>query len=431
MILLKAFYRVVARCLFFANNYNQQGWHCYKLVRYFLKRVPIFLGIFFITVKSVLAENVDISGQLAFELREFPESPAYERQFIGLQSSVFLESEFFWEGDSRKKQVKVVPFIRLDKKDDERTHFDFREAYWRSIDRDWDILIGINRIFWGVTESRHLVNIINQVDAVENIDEEDFLGQPMIQISRQFDIGRLDVFVMTGFRERTFPGRNGRLQSPLPVDTNKVIYESGAKQWRPEIALRYSHYIGEWDIGLHAFHGTGREPELLVSEDAQFLIPFYKPITQGGIDLQYTHDAWLLKLESIIRQGQGDTFAAAVAGVEYTLFQIFDSSTDVGFIVEGLYDDRNVNAFPTIFDRDVFIGSRLAFNDVQNTSLLIGFVADLNDGLETARIEVEHRLGDSYLIELEVQGFFQSNRTNPATVFENDSFIMLRLSRFY
>lgn len=396
-----------------------------------MNRISIFIGILFITVKPALADNVDISGQLALELREFPESSAYDGQFNGLQSSVFLESEFFWEGDSRKKQVKVVPFIRLDAKDEKRSHIDLREAYWRSIDGDWEFLIGINRIFWGVTESRHLVNIINQVDAVENIDEEDFLGQPMIQISRQFDIGRLDVFIMTGFRERTFPGRNGRLRSPVPIDTDRVIYESGAEQWRPEIALRYSHYIGEWDIGLHAFHGTGREPDLLISEDTESLIPFYKPITQGGIDLQYTHDAWLLKLESIIRQGQGDTFVAAVAGVEYTLFQLFDSAADLGFIVEGLYDDRGVDAFPTIFDRDVFIGTRLAFNDVQNTSILIGFVIDLNDGFETARIEAEHRLGDSYLIELEVQGFFQSNRTNPATVFENDSFITLRLSRFY
>ncbi len=416
---------------FFAPNYNQQGWYSRELVHYFLQQVIAFFCIILSMYNLALAENVDINGQLALEFREFPESPAYDGQFTGFQSSVFLEPEFFWEDGSRKKQVKVVPFMRLDAKDENRSHIDLREAYWRSIDGDWEYLIGINRIFWGVTESRHLVNIINQVDAVENIDEEDYLGQPMIQVAHQFDIGRLDVFIMMGFRERTFPGRNGRLRSPLPVDTDKAIYESGAEEWRPEIALRYSYYIGEWDIGLHAFHGTGREPELLISDKTEFLIPFYKPITQGGIDLQYTHDAWLLKLESIIRQGQGDTFAAAVAGIEYTLFQLFDSATDVGFIVEGLYDGRSVDVFPTIFDHDVFIGSRLAFNDVQNTSLLIGFVTDLNDGLETARIEAERRLGDNYLIEFEMQGFFQSNRANPTAVFENDSFITLRLSRFF
>ena len=27
-----------------------------------------------------------------------------------------------------------------------------------------------------------------------------------------------------------------------------------------DFALRYSHYIGDWDIGAHWFHGTGREP---------------------------------------------------------------------------------------------------------------------------------------------------------------------------
>lgn len=381
--------------------------------------------------KQAFTENIDINGQLAIELRSFPETPAHDGQLNSFQFSVFLQPEVFWESDSRNKQVKIVPFLRLDTEDDERSHFDLREAYWRSIDNDWEMLIGINRVFWGVTESRHLINIINQVDAVENIDNEDFLGQPMIQFSRQFDIGRLELYFMTGFRERTFPGPNGRLRSPIPIDTDKTMYDSSSGKWQPEIALRYSHYIGNWDIGLHAFNGTGREPDLLISEDGKYLIPFYVQIIQGGIDLQYTNDAWLLKLESIIRQGQGDTFTATVAGVEYSLYQILNSDTDLSFIIEGLYDNRSADVFPTIFNHDVFLGSRISLNNAQNTSYLIGFMTDLNDGLETARIEVEHRLGDNYLIELEAQGFFQTNSQNPASAFEKDSFIMLTLSKFY
>ncbi len=44
------------------------------------------------------------------------------------------------------------------------------------------------------------------------------------------------------------------------------------------------------------------------------LEPRYDLIHQGGLDLQYTQDAWLWKLEAIVREGQGGVFAAAVGG---------------------------------------------------------------------------------------------------------------------
>ena len=72
-----------------------------------------------------------------------------------------------------------------------------------------------------------------------------------------------------------------------------------------------------WVTGTSAhtfFHGTGREPRLKVNSTGSALIPIYDQITQIGTDLQYTVDAWLLKFEGIVRSGQGDTFAASVAG---------------------------------------------------------------------------------------------------------------------
>ena len=44
------------------------------------------------------------------------------------------------------------------------------------------LLVGAAKVFWGTAESRHLVDIINQTDAVEDIDEEDKLGQPMVKV---------------------------------------------------------------------------------------------------------------------------------------------------------------------------------------------------------------------------------------------------------
>ncbi|MBY0475343.1 MAG: hypothetical protein K2Q13_09830 [Nitrosomonas sp.] len=399
------------------------------------------LAVFFLSKSStVSAQSFDFSGQVALEVRGFPDKSLLPGQVEGAQFSSFLEPEYRWRSAARDSLLKFTPFIRVDTVDDKRTHFDIREANWRKIAGDWEFLVGATRVFWGVTESRHLVNVINQIDAVEDIDEEAFLGQPMFQIARQTSVGRFEFFLMTLFRERTFAGRNGRLRTPLPVDTGAAVYENSAKEWHPDIALRYSHTLSDFDIGLHVFRGTNREPSLILSSDGQGFIPHYSVMTQAGVDFQFTRDAWLWKFEGIVREGQGTTFAAAVAGLEYTFFQVAESDIDLGLIVEGLYDGRDKlnfsdtrgrQIFPTIYDKDIFLGTRLAFNDVQDSSILAGFVTDVVDGPATLRVEAERRLGERMKIELIGQAFFEDAPKNPVSFFVQDSFVTLRISRFF
>jgi len=286
-------------------------------------------------------------------------------------------------------------------------------------------------VFWGVTESRHLADVINQTDAVEDVDDEDKLGQPMVQLSLQRGWGRLEGFALLGFRERTFPGRDGRLRAPLPVDTDDARYESGAGDERVDAALRYSHYFGDWDLGVHAFHGTGREPSLRPSADGRRLVPFYEVIDQLGVDVQYTREAWLWKLETIGREGQGDAFAAAVAGFEYTFYQVGGAAADVGVLAEYLRDGRDDGAPPTAFDDDVFVGTRLAFNDTRDTQILAGAIVDRHDGSIAAFLEAERRVGENYTIELESRWFLDVDPGDTLAPLDRDSFVTLRLSRHF
>lgn len=376
-------------------------------------------------------DQIDISGELASENRVFIQRAPLDEQLDTFQASGYFEPRVRWRSTDRKDQLQFVPYVRVDAEDGRRTHGDIREAYWRHIDGDWEFLAGVNRVFWGVTESRHLVNIINQIDAVENTDDEDFLGQPMIQVGKQTDVGRFDAFLMTGFRERTFAGAPGRLRNARVVETSRARYESDLEEWRPDVALRYSHYLDELDVGLHLFHGTGREPGLVEDSGTDRLVPLYTIISQVGADLQYTTDAWLWKFEGIVREGQGDAFGAAVAGLEYTFFQINDTDADLGLLVEGLYDGRDDDVFGTVLENDVFLGARLTLNDVQDTSALVGFVVDTKDGPGGFRVEAERRLGDSFKLSLEAQAFLENDGSNPAAAFQDDSFAQVTLSWFF
>ena len=372
----------------------------------------------------------DVSSNIDLTTRSFIEDARWPGQDgTTTQWSIAGTTELRWRGD--ESRASIIPHLRYDETDDERSLADLREAYWAKEAEEFELLIGVNTVFWGVTESRHLVDIINQTDAVADIDHEDKLGQPMINLELQRDWGLVSVYLLPYFRERTFAGKDGRLRTPLPVDTDNPQYESSDEQNHVDFALRYSHYIGSVDIGVSAFSGTSREARLLPNEDGSELTPHYDQINQLGLDLQYTDDAWLWKLEAISRETQNDSFSAAVGGFEYTFFQVADSATDVGLLLELQYDGRDDEEAPTLADNDLFTGIRLALNDIQNTAVLAGVGYDLDTSETYFNIEADRRLGDDYVLETRVRIFTNAQPGDTSYAITNDDYLQLQLSRYF
>jgi hypothetical protein len=381
------------------------------------------------------AADSEISGWVAGEVRVFPVEPAYPNQNDAVLSpSLAFQPEFVYEWNDRSDRLTVVPFARLDAHDRNRTHGDLREANWLHIGDRWDLVTGIGKVFWGVAESRHLVDIVNQTDLVEDIDGEDKLGQPMINLNLDRDWGTLSMFVLPGFRERTFPDDDARLSGPLPIDTDNATYDSGAGDKHVDLALRWSHVVADWDIGLSHFHGTSREPRLLPGLDPggqPVLTPHYDLIDQTGLDVQLTTGAWLWKLEAIMRSGQGDRFFATVGGFEYTFYQVAGGNADVGVLAEYLYDGRDVTAPATLADDDVFIGTRLSLNDPQDSTLLAGAIVDRSTRATAVLVEAERRLGDNWKLELEGRLFFAVPVGDALFGIRDDDHVTLRLTRYF
>ncbi|MCH8112339.1 MAG: hypothetical protein IH905_10380 [Proteobacteria bacterium] len=387
-------------------------------------------------VGRAAAGEWDFSASVAAELRAFPNTAAFVAQeAAGLSPSLVAEPEVVYEWNDGDDRLTFVPFLRWDAHDDNRTHADLREANWLHLGTDWTLLVGIGKVFWGVTESRHLVDIINQTDSVEDIDTEDKLGQPMVNLDLNRDWGTLSIFVLPGFRERTFPDREARLRGSLPIDKDNPTYESRAKERHVDVAVRWAQSIGNWDVGLAHFHGTSREPRLLPSVSGggqNVLRPRYDQIDQTSLDLQLTIGAWLLKLEAITRGGQGDRFAAAVGGFEYTFFGVAGTNADVGLLAEYLYDGRNAGSAPsTASNNDMFLGVRLALNDEPDTQLLMGAIVDRSSGATLFNVEAERRLGENWKLEIESRFLFDVADDPVLAGIGDDDFITFRLTRFF
>ncbi len=377
------------------------------------------------------------SGNITAETRIFSSEPAYPGQRRH-SAALALDPEFYLEWEDYTS-LTVAPFVRLDSADPRRSHVDMREFYLQIVRDDWELGVGVSKLFWGVVESYHLVDIVNQTDLVESPDLEEKLGQPMVNLTLIRDWGFVDVIYMPWFRERTFAGRHGRLRSALPVEPDLTDYESAAGQRRADFAARYTNSFGDWDVGVYHFHGTSREPSLRPALDKAgrpVLAPLYEVIHQTGADVQYTTGPWLWKLEALYRSGQRNLrgmeqdYAGFVGGVEYTFYSLFGGNADLGLLAEYLRDTRGAAATIPV-QNDIFAGARLGLNDAQDTAILGGVIQDMTGSTRIYAVEASRRLGESWRLAVELRLFTDTEPQDPFHGFRNDDFIQVELGYYF
>ena len=391
---------------------------------------------------------LDLSGRLALEGRWFPNEAAHPGQrdaTLGgtAEATLHVEHE---DGAS----FTLSPFWRYDSADSERTHADLREAYLLLFgelgEGEWEARLGVDRVFWGVAEFHHLVNIVNQADLVEHPNEETALGQLMAHLTWTADWGTLEFFVLPLHRERTLPGRRGRLRGALPVDQGRASYESAAGEWHIDLAARYSRSFGPLDLGLSLFDGTSREPSFrpsfrLVPDGTggvvpvpHGLVPHYAQIRQFGLDAQLTLESWLLKLEAIHRQGApalpdppADPYGrkrdywALVAGVEYTFGGVFESDADLSLLAEWSYDERERRSTDQ-FQNEIFVAARLGLNDAEDTGFVLSLIGDADYGTYAVGFEATRNLSDDWSAKLEGSVLLAVDERDPIHATRRDSF---------
>ncbi|MAC13140.1 MAG: hypothetical protein CL539_00470 [Alcanivorax sp.] len=380
-----------------------------------------------------LAAGWEFRGETGLEGRYFTQASPYEAADYSTNSSLYLKGEVFHEWNNRDDQFIFIPYARVDENDSERTHADIRELSWIHVGSGWESRVGIRKVFWGVTEGRHLVDIINQTDLVDQVDGEEKLGQPMLNLSTVRDWGIVDLFVLPGFRERTYAGEEGRPRTPLPV-SDHARYESGAEDKRVDVAFRYQQYFNNGlELALSHFSGTSREPLLLpealspqqlqsllltgslpAGSDPE-LVPLYNVIDQTGLELQYLNNGWLWKLEAITRSGQGDRFTALDGGFEYTQVGVLDSAADLGWLLEYLWEDRD-ELLASPFQDDVLLATRFTFNDVASTEILAGVIYDLENDEKAINLESSRRFGNNLKASLEAR--FYTDTAKPLSASE-------------
>ena len=405
------------------------------LMRKDVLRPFIFYRVLLIGELLVLLSQADegsaheLRGFVALENRTYFNKPIYPDQRNHQFS--FVAAPQYYHSFPDDSLFSFIPFFRGDSVDSRRTHFDLRELIFVYPKDFWQLRVGVGTVFWGITETQHLVDIVNQTDAVEDIDGEDKLGQPMLNFSIAPGWGSLEFFVLPFFRERSFPGRHGRLRPPIPIDTDETRYESSAKQWHTDFAIRYFHTVGKLDFGVSQFVGTGREPTIrfrLDPEGRPKLIPYYEQISQTGLEASYVTGSWIWKLEAIYRKNQSPKdFFAWTVGTEYTFSGVAGTGMDLGLLSEWSYDTREAMA-TTPLQNDLAVGLRLGLNDVEGTELLFAFAQDVEIHSQFFFLEASTLLSEHWRLTADLRMFFSGDTEDPLFAIRRDDFARIALA---
>ena len=372
-------------------------------------------------------------GELAFESRVFPEpelsytdprsgtlrplDPTTEDYGVGMAGTAELGvKSTHWRGKARA-------FGRADVVDTERSVLILEEG-WAELRGDWGRLrVGADVVNWSATEAFHPADVINARNVDSNFERPEKLGEPMVALSINVGNGSLTGYGMPFYTESILPTPHSRLSfAPgLPERPGRLQLNSAGNLTSGDFggqgALLASQTFGSADIAVHVIHHLDRTQPVYVPPALALLgsVPYgavlYQTVTQSGLTYQQALGGLLTKLEFAYRYFHRPTdyharlvgalderdHAQLALGFEYTVNH--PAGLDSTFLLEGQsylgpqdYQQRRALG---LFQNDVLLGYRLAFNDIHNRSLMLLAIGDVeNPGELVASLSYAQRLSD-------------------------------------
>ena len=346
---------------------------------------------------SAAEPQIEQRGEISAEVSWYPREAAY-----GGQSDGFLHMEARPEilvyGDDIEAQFQP----RMRGGTGGGGLVDLREANVTGRAGEVDYLIGSTVLFWGKVESYNPVDIVNARDFGRGLLRSEKRGAPMARLSWPVGHGQLDLLAID-FVKNIYPGISLRERPALPVDDSTASFSNGARRDDIATAARWSGFFGDIDLGLSWFRGTGNAPRLLPGPNGT-LAPDYSRITQIGIDIQSLYGDTAVKAELIHRRGQydrlggSDSYRAGVVGLEHNLYDIAGSGRDLVLIAEYAHDERGRRSHSG-FQKDLILGGRWLWNDVEDTEILALLSRDLDNRAQTLSVTANRRITDSMSLE--------------------------------
>jgi len=359
-------------------------------------------------------------GEISVSSRTFiPDDDEYTKDW-GLSTDARLEFKAKQSGGFRQ-EVRILG--RAAAHDEQRSSVILEEAWagWKG--EHVEMLLGARLINWSATEAFHPADIINSRNLDSNIENAEKIGEPMASVRLRFGQGGLSAFFMPLRQAPRLPGPRSRLSLSQGQVVGQALWADrtghlGTGLWASQWAVRVDQTFGGLDVALHFVdHQDRGQPAVVFDASNGEVHPVYRRVQRVGGTLAYVVGEWLVKAEidhrwfdalsppdsyQVVSPGAGNHTAAAV-GVEWGWG--YASGAEGTVLAEGQWaiapevpDDERVALGP--FQRDVLVGYRHTWNDVDGTEFLLGVIMDTERSDEAiVNLTFSRRLNDQWGVQ--------------------------------
>ncbi|MFT6897259.1 MAG: hypothetical protein ACJA13_001665 [Paraglaciecola sp.] len=282
--------------------------------------------------------------------------------------------------------------------DNSESAWDIQDFYWRWHNKNVVLDVGFTRDFWGVTESRHLVDVINQVDLRFDRFADARLSQPMVKVDYRQVGSTLSFYLLPCYRalpQLDLGLNSDERQSFTRIDCGK---DNGELPW--SAAVRWAKVTGEVDWGLAFYQGVSREPYAGFKPNS-VLVDAYPDVSRATVDMQWTNESLLLKGEALLQHSPYGDAAAIIGGFEYSYATLFDGELDLSLLMEYLHDSR---CRQIAFSCATMVGVRWLGNDVAGSNGLLTLLYDRKSHQWRPAFQYGRRFSDSTSVN--ISGYF-------------------------
>jgi hypothetical protein len=369
---------------------------------------PVRVLAVLVLVLSTGALASDSRGFLRIETRAFEYDGNAATTDFGFGMSGRLE----YSTELNDFQIKARAFARVDERDRTRNLFISEEAFIAWKGENLELSFG-SRIFnWSATEAFHPADILNSRNWDSNLENAEKFGEPALQVLWLHDTGSVQVALLPVFVKPRYPGTGNRLSFVAP---GTPVASAQAYTGHSQIK---TDYVSQWmfkadfnlddlDIAFHFVDHIDRTQPVIVN-DSGFFRQIFIPVSQAGFTVQWVLGDWVIKSEIAHRNfrpqstplgtASRDDHGQVATGLEYGWTS--DSGKDSTLILETQHIvgiTRNSRLAMGMFQNDVLLGYRFAFNDIASQELFFSVIADLerdNEILFTA--SYSRRLSDTW-----------------------------------
>jgi hypothetical protein len=290
------------------------------------------------------------------------------------------------------------------------------------------LLLGKKIRHWGALEAKNITDVFNPLDMRNSSDAKDKLGVWNTQFSYYTDNGELSLIVKHYEQDQKIsaqPYGYYFLPATMRFDERLVLEE---KRNYPTTYISYTAST-EWDNALdyalifqHGYDSqklyTLKSTTPLILQANSYLVN--KFLTYNTMVVGAT----LLKAElvyaDVLHNSAVSDYVHAALGFEHEIERFLQSDGKLGLIAEYYhYETLEANKktdldLYEVFQNDLFIGMRFTFNDVDNSSFLMGAVIDTEYDESAFSAEYQTRLKGGFKIETKYQYIEPSQSTQTA-----------------